>query len=172
MPVEPAHDVEGLYRAHGQRVARWVQRLAGPSVDVEDLVHEVFLIVQRKLGGFRGEAKVTTWLYRITEHVVRHHRRRERVRRWFGGSAEGAADLLRKLGPAPGLGPTAERRIAERLADADRPARRRVVPWLVTGAAAAALCAALLVLRARPPAPRECASEGACAVRIALVGGT
>jgi len=84
--AEPRLELERLYREHVQRVARWIGRLGGPAVDVEDLVHEVFVIVQKQLSGFRGEAKITTWLYRITENVVRHHRRRERVRRFFGMS--------------------------------------------------------------------------------------
>jgi DNA-directed RNA polymerase specialized sigma24 family protein len=32
---------------------------------------------------FRGDAKVTTWLYRITERVARESRRKDRFRRWF-----------------------------------------------------------------------------------------
>jgi len=72
-----------LYRAHAAAVARWAGHLAGPEADVEDLVHEVFLVAGRRLGEFRGEAKVTTWLYRITARVVAGRRRRDRVRRWL-----------------------------------------------------------------------------------------
>lgn len=102
-------DFDDVYRAHAQTVARWVQRLAGPRsvVDLEDAVQEVFLIVHRELPKFRAEAKVTTWLYRIAENVVRHRRRKERFRRWLGGSAdevagdrpsgaEGAADVMER----------------------------------------------------------------------------
>jgi RNA polymerase sigma-70 factor (ECF subfamily) len=66
-----------------QDVARWVQQLGGPSIDGEDLVHEVFLIARDKLDEFRGEARVTTWLYRITFRVVWAHRRKQRRRRWL-----------------------------------------------------------------------------------------
>jgi RNA polymerase sigma-70 factor (ECF subfamily) len=79
----PAQDLDVLYRAHAPLVARWAAKLAGPSVDIEDLVHEIFLVAGRKLAEFRGDAKVTTWLYRITERVVRENRRKERFRRWF-----------------------------------------------------------------------------------------
>jgi RNA polymerase sigma-70 factor, ECF subfamily len=75
-------NLDALYREHTRDVARWIAHLGGPSLDVEDLVHEVFMVVQRRLPEFRGEAKVTTWLYRITEHVVANARRRERFRRW------------------------------------------------------------------------------------------
>jgi RNA polymerase sigma-70 factor (ECF subfamily) len=79
-----ALDLAALYRAHAATVARWAAHLGGPRVDVEDLVHEIFVIAARRAGEFRGEAKVTTWLYRITEHVVRTARRRDRRRRWLG----------------------------------------------------------------------------------------
>ena len=77
----PSLDV--LYRAHASTVARWAAKLAGPCADVEDLVHEVFLVARRLLPEFRGDAKVTTWLYRITERVVLDNRRKDRFRRWF-----------------------------------------------------------------------------------------
>src|SRR5438067_5524112 len=81
----------GVYRAHAQDVARWAQRLGGPAVDVEDVTQEVFLAVHRKLAGFRGDSSLTTWLYRITENVVRHRRRKDRWRKRLSGSAEETA---------------------------------------------------------------------------------
>jgi RNA polymerase sigma-70 factor, ECF subfamily len=76
-------------------VARWVSHLGGPSADVEDLVHEIFLVVERRLADFRGDAKLTTWLYRITERVVRERRRNDRVRGWLGRTR--STDLERAL---------------------------------------------------------------------------
>ena len=76
-------DLDALYREHARTVARWVAHLGGPRVDVDDLVHEIFLVVQRRLPEFRGDAKVTTWLYRITARVVSGRRRRERARTWM-----------------------------------------------------------------------------------------
>ncbi len=93
-------DVGALYRAHGPQVARWAARLAGPSLDAEDITQEVFLIAQRLLPGFRGEAAITTWLYRITANVVRHRRRRERIYRWFHLGEERAAEVA-ATGPTP-----------------------------------------------------------------------
>jgi RNA polymerase sigma-70 factor (ECF subfamily) len=81
-PVQ-APDLDAIYRAHAGTVARWAAKLAGPCNDVEDLVHEVFLVVRRRLPEFRGDAKVTTWLYRITERVALQSRRKDRFRRWF-----------------------------------------------------------------------------------------
>jgi RNA polymerase sigma-70 factor (ECF subfamily) len=67
--------VEEVYRAYVADVGRWAARLGGPGLELEDVVQEVFELVQRELPRFRGEARLSTWLYRITENVVRHHRR-------------------------------------------------------------------------------------------------
>jgi RNA polymerase sigma-70 factor (ECF subfamily) len=93
-------DLDALYRQHAPAVARWVAHLGGPRVDVDDLVHEIFLIAHRRLAEFRGEAKVTTWLYRITERVVSGRRRRDRARRfmtrlWRGDVEESTAAMSR-----------------------------------------------------------------------------
>ena len=47
-----------IYRTPARRVARWVGHLGGPSADVDDLVHEIFLVADRRLPEFRGDAKL------------------------------------------------------------------------------------------------------------------
>jgi RNA polymerase sigma factor (sigma-70 family) len=82
--------LDRIYERHVADVDRWVRRLVGPREDVEDIVHDVFLVAVRRRGTFRGDASVKTWLFRIAHHVVRGRRRRERVRRWlFARHAEG-----------------------------------------------------------------------------------
>jgi RNA polymerase sigma-70 factor (ECF subfamily) len=92
--TEETLEVGALYRAHAQTIARWAARLGGPGVDVEDVVQEVFLVVSRKLDGFRGESRVTTWLYRITANTVRHQRRKLKWRRWLTGSIDEGGEGL------------------------------------------------------------------------------
>jgi len=103
-------DLESVYRSHGQRVSRWAERLAGPGYDIEDIVHDIFLVVQRRLAGFREEAKVSTWLYEITVRVVQSRRRQRRRWRWMWpfrsgphGTREAAANPLdiADRGPSP-----------------------------------------------------------------------
>jgi RNA polymerase sigma factor (sigma-70 family) len=93
--------VEEVYRRHGGLVVRWARRLGGPRVDLDDVVQDVFLRVQKDLGTFRGDAQVTTWLYQVTRNVVGHRLRKDRFRRWLGGSAAQAAGHV----PALGMGP-------------------------------------------------------------------
>jgi len=98
VPAAPVTlDLDDVYRSHAATVARWVCHLGGPSADVDDLVHEIFLVADRRLPDFRGGAKLTTWLYRITELVVRGRRRRDRIRRWLGRTRK--LDLERTLSP-------------------------------------------------------------------------
>jgi RNA polymerase sigma-70 factor, ECF subfamily len=69
-----------VYEAEFETVHRIVSRLAGKS-DIDDLVQDVFLVVHRRLGEFRGEARLTTWLFRIAYRIVGANIRRERFRR-------------------------------------------------------------------------------------------
>jgi RNA polymerase sigma-70 factor (ECF subfamily) len=64
-------------------VTRLVYRVLGPSNDVEDVVQDVFVHVYRSLPKFRGDAKFSTWLYRLTLNVARMHLRRGRSRPRF-----------------------------------------------------------------------------------------
>jgi RNA polymerase sigma-70 factor (ECF subfamily) len=79
---------ESVYRAHAKTVARWAMRLWGPSGDFEDVVQDAFLVVRRRLPGFRGEAEITTWLYEITVRVVQDWRRRARWWSWVTGRGQ------------------------------------------------------------------------------------
>ncbi len=48
----------------------------GPCNELEDLAQEVFLRLFRGLAQFRGQAKLSTWLYRITVNVANDELRR------------------------------------------------------------------------------------------------
>ena len=77
--------VAELYDRYASQVERWARRLGGPGLDPEDLLHDIFLVVLRRRHEFRGEAKLSTWLFRITQKVVRWRRRNAAVRRWLWG---------------------------------------------------------------------------------------
>ena len=73
--------LEEVYLKHAADVGRWAARLGGPDIDVDDVVQEVFVIASRQLEAFRGDAKISTWLFCITDRLVRNQRRWWRVRR-------------------------------------------------------------------------------------------
>ena len=61
-------DVEAfeiLYRQHAARLYTLACRMAGSPEDGEDLLQEIFLQAYRKLGSFKGDSAVGTWLYRL-----------------------------------------------------------------------------------------------------------
>ena len=68
-----------------QLVLRWERpiyalayRTIGREEDARDVCQETFLRAFRALGGFKGEAKFSSWLYRITLNLCRDWVRRER----------------------------------------------------------------------------------------------
>ena len=68
-----------------QLVLRWERpiyalayRVIGREEDARDVAQETFLRAFRALGGFKGEAKFSSWLYRITLNLCRDWIRRER----------------------------------------------------------------------------------------------
>ena len=69
---------EQLVREHQELVFRTLLRLTGDREQVEDLAQEVFLRLYRALPGFRGDALVTTYLYRITVNVAQDAWKRRR----------------------------------------------------------------------------------------------
>ncbi len=83
----PGLDVGTIYSQHADSVARWAARLLGPTRDIEDVVHEVFLVACRRLNEFRGDAKITTWLYEIVVRVAQERRRMQRRTWWLFGRA-------------------------------------------------------------------------------------
>jgi RNA polymerase sigma-70 factor (ECF subfamily) len=87
-------DLRALFEQEADFVRRVIVRLAGPGVDVDDLLQDVFLIAVRRQRDFEGRAAPTTWLYGIAARVVAGWRRRQKLRRWLGlGHADERADL-------------------------------------------------------------------------------
>ncbi|MCA9709139.1 MAG: sigma-70 family RNA polymerase sigma factor [Myxococcales bacterium] len=75
--------LQEVYARHSGFVWRIVRRMGVPEHAVEDVMHEVFLVVHRRLGEFDGRVAMTTWLYHLTRGVVSNHlrsRRREQNR--------------------------------------------------------------------------------------------
>lgn len=63
---------------YGGTVHRLARRYTRCEADAEDLTQEVFVDLCRGIGGFRGEAKLSTWVYRIAlNHCLKHRGRRQ-----------------------------------------------------------------------------------------------
>lgn len=71
---------EALVGRHEARVYRLAYRLTGNEADARDVLQEAFLAAYRGLVSFRGAARFSTWLYRITTNAALMHRRARRRR--------------------------------------------------------------------------------------------
>ena len=80
-----ARSIGGDHESFNQLVLRWERpiyalayRVIGREEDARDVCQETFLRAFRALNGFRGQAKFSSWLYRIALNLCRDWVRRER----------------------------------------------------------------------------------------------
>jgi RNA polymerase sigma-70 factor (ECF subfamily) len=67
----------GLYDRYAPLVHRFSAALGIPHDEREDATQDIFIAVYRSLRHFRGEAQLSTWIYRIAaRHAIRLGRRR------------------------------------------------------------------------------------------------
>ena len=91
--------------AFDQLVLRWdrkiqgaIYRLIGSEDEARDLCQEAFLKAYRGLGGFKGEARFSSWLYQIALNLCRDRMRRRKGRTLVSLDAleaDGQAPVLR-----------------------------------------------------------------------------
>ena len=80
-----ARSMGGDLDSFNQLVLRWERpiyalayRVIGREEDARDVAQETFLRAFRALSGFKGQAKFSSWLYRITLNLCRDWIRKER----------------------------------------------------------------------------------------------
>ncbi len=85
---------EALIEQYADRLYRVAYRVLGDPDDAEDAVQETFLAVYRNIHTFRGEAKFSSWLYRIAyNQAVALLRRRQRAQQVYLDDMETDDDL-------------------------------------------------------------------------------
>lgn len=67
-----------LVRAHQDEVYTLARRLVGDPHLASDVAQEALIRAWRAMGDFRGEAKISTWLYRITVNTSWTHKKKAR----------------------------------------------------------------------------------------------
>jgi RNA polymerase sigma-70 factor (ECF subfamily) len=113
-----------LYDRYAQPVFRFVSALGVPPDEREDAAQDVFVAVYRGLRQFRGEAQLSTWIYRIAARHASHLGRRRRVRSflsilpWHETESEPQPDPAEKA---------SELRLLDRLLDKLSPKKRMVL---------------------------------------------
>ncbi|MBS2017770.1 MAG: sigma-70 family RNA polymerase sigma factor [Deltaproteobacteria bacterium] len=69
-----------LVQTYGRRVSALVLRFLGNKAEAEDLTQEVFVQVFKAIGTFRGDSKLSTWIYRIAVNLCKNRSKYLRVR--------------------------------------------------------------------------------------------
>jgi RNA polymerase sigma factor (sigma-70 family) len=96
---------EQIVREHQAMVFRTLARLTGQRDGIEDLAQDVFLRMFRALPGFRNEALVSTYLYRIAVNVAqdewKRRRREERTHVSISDETNAWEDRLEHPGQTP-----------------------------------------------------------------------
>lgn len=69
LPAQGLDEFGTLYRDHVDLVYRYAHRLCGETEAAKDLVQETFLNAYRGLKNFRGDARISTWLYTIASRT-------------------------------------------------------------------------------------------------------
>ncbi len=98
---------EEFYERYHRRVYALCLRMTGNTAEAEDLTQEVFIHVYRKIGSFRGDSSLMTWLHRVTVNRTLMHFRKSAVRRERttedGATPEPPARPVAFLGHAPAV---------------------------------------------------------------------
>jgi len=91
---------EDLVRTHQHRVYGVALRMLGNRAEAEEIAQEVFLRAHRTLRDFRGDAKLSTWLYAIASRLclTRLAAAERRLRRADGVDLERMADTREQPG--------------------------------------------------------------------------
>lgn len=70
-----AHDERAfneLVALYEQRIFRLVFRMLGRRDEAEDMAQEVFVQIFKAVGTFRGESKLSTWVYRVAVNLCKN----------------------------------------------------------------------------------------------------
>jgi RNA polymerase sigma-70 factor (ECF subfamily) len=84
---------ERLFHAHGARMKSIALNLLGNAPDAEDAVQEAFVKIYRSVGGFKGEAAFTTWIYRVLVNACYDLMRARRRRRYEARDAPPGSEV-------------------------------------------------------------------------------
>jgi RNA polymerase sigma-70 factor, ECF subfamily len=71
-PNDAALKFEQLVREHNGRIRRIARRFAADGA-VDDLVQDILTRLWRSYGGFRGDSKVESWIYRVSLNAAMTH---------------------------------------------------------------------------------------------------
>ena len=100
-----AENFDEIIRRHQRRVYRVLYLLLRDADAADTLTQECFFRAYTKLGSFRGECRIETWLLRIAVNLARDHGKNRRASFWSRliglEDAEGSESQLHGSLPSP-----------------------------------------------------------------------
>ncbi|MBX9924841.1 MAG: sigma-70 family RNA polymerase sigma factor [Hyphomicrobiaceae bacterium] len=124
--------LSALLERHYDRIYRFAWRIAGAKVEAEDVTQDVCVKIATAIRGFRGEARFTTWMYRIAFTAATD---RARAGRRVVVMAPSDMDLLIDASPSSAVPSPEDAVIGAELWDAVRalPEQQKAAVLLVYG---------------------------------------
>lgn len=95
--------VSSLAETYGPRIHQLALRYTRNWEDAEEVAQDVLWKVSRKIGAFRGDSALSSWIYRITFNTAMSRLRSERAR--LKADAAAAADVESAAMPVPASNP-------------------------------------------------------------------
>lgn len=118
--LEDSEDLASIYANNLEYVWRLLRRLGVHERDLEDMTHEVFVVVHRKLPTFDRSREVRPWVAGIAVRVASDYRRSARLRRVKVGT-DGLESAAATRGPHAELESSRKRQLVndalDRLSD-------------------------------------------------------
>src|SRR5713101_4734838 len=99
-----------LVRTFSASIFHVAYRMLGDTAESSDVVQEIFLKVFRSIGGFKGEAALKTWIFRIAFSEILNRLRWWKRRHRYAtlsldeppnGNGNPASDYVADSGPSP-----------------------------------------------------------------------
>ena len=81
-----------LLERHYDTFYRVAYRFFGNRAEAEDVAQEIAMALADRIGSFRGESRLSTWLYRVALNACRDHARRQQGFRALQGNYMAFAD--------------------------------------------------------------------------------
>ncbi len=73
-----------LVREHSRKLYAHIRSMVLDHEHTNDILQNTFMKAWQSFSQFRGEAKPSTWLFRIATNEALQHLRRQKARKWLG----------------------------------------------------------------------------------------
>ena len=93
-PETQRQGFEAAVRQYGEQLYWQVRKIVLTHDDADDVVQNTFLKAWSSLDTFRGESKLSTWLFRIAVNESLNHLEKQKKSVRFDVDEDGAANLL------------------------------------------------------------------------------